>query len=231
MTFENTRIDVWGDSILKGIVLDEKDGRYRVHEDNCVAKFAAITGAAITNHASFGMTVGKAFERIQRALSRRVPGKDDVVLLEYGGNDCDFLWAEISENPEGRHFPKTPIDRFGGLLQSIIDLFRSLKIEPVLMSLPPLEPARYFAWLSRGLNIDSIRSWLGDASRIYRWQEAYNDVVCQTANRNGLLLLDVRRDFLISENYGSMMCADGIHPNASGQNSILESVISAVRRL
>ncbi|OHE71801.1 MAG: GDSL family lipase [Treponema sp. RIFOXYC1_FULL_61_9] len=231
MTFENTRIDIWGDSIMKGIVLDETDGRYRVPQKNCVARFAEITGAAVMNHASFGMTVGKAFERITRSLARKLPGTDEIALLEYGGNDCDFNWAEISANPEGGHFPKTPLDRFAAILQSIIDLFRSFRIEPVLMSLPPLDADKYFAWLSRGLNIGNLRSWLGDINRIYRWQEAYNNVVRQTANRNGLFLIDVRQDFLISGNYGAKMCADGIHPNESGQTIILESALSAVRQI
>jgi lysophospholipase L1-like esterase len=231
MNLKDRRISVWGDSILKGVVLDETDGRYRVLENNCVARFADITGTTIANHASFGMTAGKALERIQRALSRNPPNKDDLVVIEYGGNDCDFVWAEVASDPTGRHLPKTPIDRFGTLLQSIIDLFKSLRIEPTLMSLPPLDPGRYFAWLSRGLNVENIRSWLGDIHRIYRWQEAYNNIVFETANKNGLRLIDVRTDFLISDDYMSKICADGIHPNESGQNTILESVLAYVGRI
>lgn len=230
MNLENRRISVWGDSILKGVVLDETDGRYRVLENNCVDRFAAITGTAITNHAGFGMTAGKALERIKRAIARNIPAKDEIVLLEYGGNDCDFQWAEVAANPDGVHLPKTPIDQFGAVLQSIIDLFKSLHIRPILMALPPLEPGKYFAWLSRGLNADNLRSWLGDINRIYRWQEAYNSIVGQTANDNDLRLIDVRKNFLVSADYGSLICADGIHPNAAGQETILESVLSYVRK-
>ena len=230
MNLEKRRISIWGDSIMKGVVLDSTDGRYRVLENNCVNRFAAITGSAITNHAGFGMTAGKALERIGRAIERNAPAKDEIVLLEYGGNDCDFNWADIAANPDGLHLPKTPIEQFGTLLQSIIDLFKSLSIKPILMSLPPLDPGKYFAWLSRGLNVENLRNWLGDINRIYRWQEAYNAVVGQTANDNDLRLIDVRKNFLVSADYGSLICADGIHPNAAGQESILESVLSYVRK-
>jgi lysophospholipase L1-like esterase len=229
MELINRRISVWGDSILKGVVLDEADGRYRVLRDNCVEKFARITGAAISNHASFGMTTGKALERIRRALERTPPAEDDLVVLEYGGNDCDFCWAEVAADPEGKHLPKTPIDQFGTMLQSIIDLFKSLRVKPILMSLPPLDPGKYFSWLSRGLDAERLRAWLGDVNRIYRWQEAYNSVVLQIGMANGLRIIDVRRDFLVSDDCCSRICADGIHPNEAGQNTILESVLAYVR--
>jgi lysophospholipase L1-like esterase len=230
MNLENKRISIWGDSILKGVVLDDKDGRYHILENNCVDRFAGITGSAITNHAGFGMTTGKALERINRALARKPPEADEIVLLEYGGNDCDFQWAEVAADPKGVHLPKTPIDQFGTMLQSIIDLFKSLNIRPILMALPPLDPLKYFAWISRGLNIENIRSWLGDVHRIYRWQEAYNDIVVQTANDNDLRIIDVRKAFLVCDDYGSKFCSDGIHPNEAGHDTILGSVLSYVNR-
>ena len=39
MNIENRHISIWGDSIMKGVILDETEGRYRVLEENCVHKF------------------------------------------------------------------------------------------------------------------------------------------------------------------------------------------------
>lgn len=231
MDLENRQVSIWGDSILKGVVLDETDGRYHVLRNSCVDQFAELTGTEISNHASFGMTTGKALERIKRAFTKAIPDKNDIVVLEYGGNDCDFHWAEVAADPERKHSPKTPIDQFGTLFQSIIDLCKSAQVMPVLMTLPPLDPGKYFAWLSRGLNAENLRAWLGDINRIYRWQEAYNDIVAQVANVNGLPLINIRKDFLVSEKYTSLICADGIHPNESGHASILRSVLTYVRGL
>lgn len=231
MNLEHRKISIWGDSILKGVVLDDTDGRYRVLENNSVDRFAALTGTEVTNHASFGMTTGKAYERIERSLAKRLPEEDEIVLLEYGGNDCDFRWAEVAADPESKHLPKTPIDQFGTMLQSIIDLFKSIRIKPILMALPPLDPGRYFAWISRGLNVENLLAWLGDVNRIYRWQEAYNDIVVETAMDNELRIINVRQDFLVCDDYLSKFCTDGIHPNAAGQETILASVLSYVNRV
>ena len=76
MNIENRHITVWGDSILKGVVLDDTTGEYRVHPANCVTRFANATKTIISNHASFGMTTGKAFERIQRSIERNPPERN-----------------------------------------------------------------------------------------------------------------------------------------------------------
>jgi len=132
MNLQNVHINIWGDSILKGVVLDETNGRYQVLQNNCVDRFASLTGSIIDNHSSFGMTTGKALERIKRSLVRKAPDRSDIVLIEFGGNDCDFLWDEVSAKPGEQHLPKTPIGQFGEALQAIIDLFRSIDIKPVL---------------------------------------------------------------------------------------------------
>jgi lysophospholipase L1-like esterase len=226
MDIEKRHIEVWGDSILKGVVLDESSLSYRTLSENCVARFAQATKTDITNHASFGMTSLKAHERILKAVERNPPKSDDIVLVEFGGNDCDFHWSAISDRPDEYHEPKTPIAVFGKKMQEIIDTFRSFKIEPILMSLPPLEPNRYFEWISRGLNRANILKWLDDVNKIYRWQEAYNDIVVETAQSNGLRLIDVRKSFLVSDRYTSLICGDGIHPSARGHETIYNTFIS-----
>jgi acyl-CoA thioesterase I len=229
MNMNNKHISIWGDSILKGVILDEANGRYQVLENNCVDRFARLTGAVIDNHASFGMTTGKALERIKRSMIRKAPARDDIVLIEFGGNDCNFQWDEVSASPDEQHVPQTPIGQFGQALQSIINLFKSVGISPVLMALPPLEPGRFLDWVSRSLDRTNILAWLGDVNRIYRWQEAYSDIVVQTANDNHLRIIDVRKDFLVSDGYAAKFCADGMHPNEAGHDVILESILSYVR--
>jgi len=225
MNIENRHVSVWGDSIMKGIVLDASGEKYQVLDENCVARFAAATGVEVTNHASFGMTTGKAYERIQRSIEREPPAADDIVVIEFGGNDCDYNWAEISAEPDRHHEPKTPIAQFGDRLQSIVDAFVTRGLSPILVSLPPLEPNRYFEWLSRGLDKMNILKWLGDVNKIYRWQEAYNDILTTCARRNDLRLIDARKSFLVSERYGSLVCADGIHPNRNGHEVLYSTFL------
>jgi len=229
MTIENRHISVWGDSILKGIVRDDTPDGYRVLADNCVQRFALSTGASIANHASFGMTTVKAIERIARSIARNKPQEGDIVLIEFGGNDCDFRWDEISKTPDEAHEPKTPLALFGENLQAMIDVFKSLRTSPILMSLPPLEPNRYLEWISRGLSRVNILKWLDDVNKIYRWQEVYNDTVVDVARKNDLRLIDVRKRFLMSERYTSLICDDGIHPNERGHELLYSSFMDFVR--
>ncbi len=221
----NKNIIVWGDSILKGVILDEKDGRYKVMKDNSISSFAQITGFNVKNNAYFGMTSTKALNRISSTIDKMITDKENIVIIEFGGNDCDFNWSQVAENPDSVHQPKTSIESFKNTLQNMVDMFRGKGVTPVLMNLPPLEPERYFNWVSKGLSKENILHWLGDVARIYRWQEAYNNAVEWVSRQKDCRMIDVRESFLLSKNYSSQICADGIHPNEKGHKKILESML------
>lgn len=225
LELEDKKITIWGDSILKGVILDEEDGKYKVMKNNSISSFAEITGCSVKNNAYFGMTSTKALNRMSAAVEKHEIAKDEIVIIEFGGNDCDFNWSEVANAPESIHQPKTAISTFKDVLQNMISMFREKGINPILMNLPPLEPNRYFNWISRGLNKDNILHWLGDVAKIYRWQEAYNNAVEWIALQNSCKLINVRESFLISQNYSSHFCADGIHPNEKGHQKILESLL------
>lgn len=225
MEMIDKKITVWGDSILKGVVLDEQDGKYKVLKSSSMNSFAEITGCEVKNNAYFGMTSTKALNRIKASISKQMFGKDDIVIIEFGGNDCDFNWSEVANAPEEDHQPKTTIQSFKSSLMGIIDTFKEKGISPILMNLPPLEAERYFNWISKGLNKDNILEWLGDVAKIYRWQEAYSSAVEWVARQSNCKLINVRESFLVSSNYSSQFCADGIHPNEIGHKRILESLL------
>lgn len=226
MELVNKNIIIWGDSILKGVILDDEDGRYKVMKSNSISSFAEITGCNVKNNAYFGMTSTKALNRITTAVDKQPLNKDDIVIIEYGGNDCDFNWSEIANAPDAMHQPKTTIPNFKNSLQNIIDIFKKKGVTPILMNLPPLEPERYFQWVSRGLNKENLLGFLGDISKIYRWQEAYSSAAEWIARQNNCRLLNVRESFLICNNYSSQFCTDGIHPNEKGHKKILESLLA-----
>jgi lysophospholipase L1-like esterase len=225
MELADRSINVWGDSIMKGVILDEQDGKYKVLHNSSINSFAEITGCSVKNNAYFGMTSTKALNRITATISKYPLKKDDIVIIEFGGNDCDFNWNEIANDPDCAHQPKTPITNFKNSLIKIVDIFKEKGVNPILMNLPPLEPERYFNWISRGLNKDNILHWLGDVAKIYRWQEAYSSAVEWVARQSNCRIINVRDSFLMSDNYSSHFCADGIHPNEKGHQRILESLL------
>lgn len=226
MRLANKNIIVWGDSILKGVILDEQDGKYKVMKNNSISSFAEITGCTIKNNAYFGMTSTKALNRITTTIDKYPMGENDIVIIEFGGNDCDYNWSEVANDPDSVHQPKTTIENFKKSLQKMIDTFKQKGVTPILMNLPPLEPERYFNWISKGLNKENILHWLGDISRIYRWQEAYSCAAEWVARQSNCKMINVRESFLISTNYISQFCADGIHPNERGHQKILNSLLN-----
>ena len=219
-------ITIWGDSILKGVIWDEQDRKYKVMKNNSISSFAELTGCSVKNNAYFGMTSTKALNRIKASIDKQSLDNNDIVIIEFGGNDCDFNWSEVSDRPDDIHQPRTTIDAFKTSLQNMINMFKEKGVTPILMNLPPLEPERYFNWISRGLNKDNILHWLGDVSKIYRWQEAYNSAAEWIARQSNCSILNVRESFLMSNNYSSQFCADGIHPSEQGHKKILESLLA-----
>ena len=208
----------FGDSILKGVWYDETAGRYRLARD----RFASLTadGWTVENRAVMGMTTTAGWETMQRRL--REPA---VVLLAFGGNDCDYDWQKIAANPTAVHAPHTDRKTFATQYTRLVEYALSRGAAVILCNLVPLDAPRYMDWISRECDRDAILSWLGDVSMLYRWQEYYNRAVEEIAFRCGCPLIDVRSAFLASHRYPELLSADGIHPSPAG-HAMLDALIA-----
>jgi lysophospholipase L1-like esterase len=215
-------IGIFGDSIMKGVVLDEAKGKYIYLKNSFANSFVKKTGIAVDNYAKFGCTLTKG-EKIIDKVSANLE-KYKFIGLEFGGNDCDFFWADVARDPYANHQPNTPIDIFENLYSQIVEKLLGNNYRPLLFTLPPLDGERYFNWVSRGLNRDNILKWLGDVDFIYRWQEMYSLAIFKIAAAKGVPLIDIRSAFLRNRNYKSLICNDGIHPNEKGHALILNTI-------
>lgn len=211
---------LYGDSVTKGVVLDGVRNRYTFLKDSFASAFAAATGVAVDNFSRFGCTIGRGLEMITKR--KDTFAKYDYIVLEFGGNDCNFNWAEIAEAPEKEHIPATPLAEFESTYRRIIDGIRTGGGRPVMFNLPPIDSVKFFNWVSRGLNAENILKWLGDVEHIFRWHSSYNDVVCKVASETETPLVDIRSDFLNAPNYRELICEDGMHPNDSGHKLITD---------
>ncbi len=82
-------------------------------------------------------------------MYKDVIGKSpDIVLLEFGGNDCDYKWDDIAKNSDMEYKPNTDI-YFSRNILKMIDTLTDNHILPVLMTLPPLDHLKYFKWITR----------------------------------------------------------------------------------
>lgn len=217
-------IGLWGDSIGKGVIYDETRGRYAILKESCVNLLSKKLNCPIENHAVMGATAAQGMERMREDFLH----EGGIAVLEFGGNDCDMPWKEISEAPEKEYRPRATIEEFISSMEALIEKVRSAGMEAMLVTPPPLDAEKYFAWVSRGLNAEAILSFLGDVQHIARWQEGYAAAVREVAARTGSRLLDIRDAFLGAGPIGDFYCLDGIHPNAKGHELLARA---AERRL
>ena len=226
----NRVISIFGDSILKGVRMLSGTTRYGTTDDIGLESIAKSHDWILDNRSRFGCTVQKGEQLLNRQLEKgETPA---VVLLEYGGNDADFRWAEVAERPDGEHLPNTPLPVFVETMRRMIDTLRAHRVKPVLTTLPPILSERYLDWITRGgLSKEHILTWLGDANAIYRYQEKYSLAVERLARETGCPLVDLRSAFLEKRSLLPYLCEDGIHPSDAGQRLIHDALSAAAANI
>lgn len=225
------KICLFGDSISKGVIIDKALNRYATTKKsfaNLVSNNEAWMD--IANYSMLGCTISKGRSLIKRHISE--VENCDITVLEYGGNDSDFNWAEIAASPDTEHAPKTPIGEFEQSYREIIAKLKDMGKDIVMINLPPIDEHKYFNWFSYGLNSGNILKWLGGNERkIYEFHEGYNNTVCRVAEDEHIPLIDIRSPFLALDNYSSCLCDDGIHPNEEGHRLIARTIELALPSL
>ena len=225
------KICLFGDSIAKGIIIDEVLGKYTVTKSS----FANILSldkrwSSIKNFSMLGCTIAKGRSLIARHI--KSVENCDMVILEYGGNDSDHHWDEISQNPDLAHSPKTPIEDFAKDYRDIISGLKAMSKKIVMLNLPPIDHHKYFNWFCQNLNKMNILRWLGGSEEnIYKFHESYSICVSEIAADENIPLVDIRSGFLALGAYTDHLCADGIHPNEKGHRLIARIINDKVPSL
>lgn len=225
---KTTRIAALGDSITKGVVLNEQN-RYSAADQCFLDIISNELDLRIDNYGKFGCTVGYGNSVIERHTADIADS--DYTFIEYGGNDCDFDWMKIAQDPHGEHKARTPLEEFTEELSSLVAKIRELGSVPVLISLPPILSDTYFSFFSRSMSDEqknNIKEWLGgEIGIISRWHESYNRALFQVANQTRTQIIDITTPFdTFRGDLTSLYCADGIHPNARGHKLIAHSIIN-----
>ena len=226
---EKVNIAALGDSLTRGVVLNSEN-RYSVLKGSFIDIISEKLNLSIKNYGKFGCTIGFGHNVIDRHSSDI--SATDITFLEFGGNDCDFDWRGIADNPTSEHTPKTILDSFKNQFLSLIERVRNLGSKPIILSLPPIDSNAYFSFISRFMNEEqraNIIRWLGgDIDIITRWHETYNKALFEISESTGTPIIDITSPF---ENYNgdmmALMCSDGIHPNAQGHELIAGSIVGA----
>ena len=222
-----------GDSIIKGVLVQSEGerSRYSLADKSIVECCAEKLGGESLNLGKMGCTI-EAGERILNRYLDKMSGAQ-YVLLEYGGNDSDYNWQEIAEAPEKEHFPRTRLEVFEQVYERVINKIKEMGAIPLVLSLPPMDAERYFAFFSQkwedGFRANVMR-WLGGSTNtIMSGHELYNLATMRIAQRTGAQWIDVTSGLLKGHNFRAYLCDDGIHPNERGQRMIAEAVLQSLK--
>ena len=128
---------VFGDSLAKGVVLDSIKNRYTFLKDSFLSLVSQKTGINFTNYSKFGCDIKRGrdiFLKHKEELCNY-----DFIFIEFGGNDCNFDWKNISEHPDEVHQPQTPLDEFENTYRGIVSDIMALNAHPVSVSYTHLD--------------------------------------------------------------------------------------------
>jgi lysophospholipase L1-like esterase len=212
---------VYGDSLMKGTVIDE-GYRYHAIASEEIRLFEDAFQIKVENRARFGITIEKGKRILERDIETEPPST--YALIEFGGNDCNFNWRQVSDEPEREHKPFTVLSKFEEGYRFMLEKLRSFGTIPVLMTLPPIDAEKYFTFICRGNDSGRILKWLGDVHRIYRFQELYSNVITKVAISTGTALIDIRGAFLAKRDCRELIGLDGIHLNREGYALLFETI-------
>lgn len=88
------KISAFGDSVLRGVILD--GDKYRVSKNSFASICEEVLGVRIENKAKFGSTVAVGEKSLIRSLDTIQSSNGEYIVLEFGGNDCDYNWKKNS---------------------------------------------------------------------------------------------------------------------------------------
>ena len=218
-----------GDSVTKGVILTETN-KYSLTEHSYLDIVSRELDLQISNYGRFGSTVDTGDTMIRRH-SDEIAGSE-YTFIEYGGNDCDFDWMKIADSPMEDYAPKTRLEDFRKRFITLINKVRELGSKPIILSLPPILSAPYFAFFSRSMSQEqkeNVITWLGGSTDIIsRWHESYNRTLFMIAKETQTPIIDITTPFdTFRGDISSLYCADGIHPNAKGHRMIAATIVNS----
>ncbi len=225
----------FGDSLTRGVSYVK--GRLRILRNNYPAYLQKlmsedklnpeISRAEVINKGVFNDNSDLLLSRLEKDVIQEEP---TYVIIGIGGNDCDFVWKEVAAKPNDEHQPKVPLSRYANNLKELITKLKSNGITPVLTTLPPLDPARYYQTISTRFGTE-VSQWICKVGGIAYWHSKYNRTVKNIAEEMDVFLIDVRNALKNRGQLKDLISEDGIHLTEKGYKVMAAEIYDNLGKL
>ena len=216
-----------GDSVTRGVSYVR--GRLRIVKNNYPALLQSEVmetyPVEVLNKGVFNDNSDGLVHRFEKDV---LESGADVVLVEIGGNDCNFRWDEVALRPDSEHAAIVPLERYLSNLTKIVETCRKAGIIPVVLTILPLDPIRYYKHISSQYG-QNIAHWIGVCGGIEHWHGMYNRALKQLVQYLNILSIDVRTGFERAGNLADLLSDDGVHPTETGYQVLSQLVAQEMR--
>jgi len=209
------KIVCFGDSLTRGV--SYLKGRARIIKDNYptfLQRFFALDQEEmiVVNKGVFNDNSSLLINRLEKDVLLENP---NYVLINIGGNDCNFKWDEVAEFPESVHEPIVPVAEYINNIKNIIQKVKEYNITPIILTLPPLDPVRYYEFIASKYG-HAVSHWISRCGGIEHWHGIYNRQLTKLIEQLHVPFIDVRTNLKKSGDLSEFISDDGIHLNAAG---------------
>jgi isoamyl acetate esterase len=210
------KIVCFGDSITKGVTYIK--GRLRIVKENYPSILqnlfseSAAADVTVVNKGVFNDNSDLLVTRLDRDVLSEEP---DYAIIGIGGNDCNFNWGEVAENPEKEHEATVPLDRYLDNVKNMVLRIKEGGITPVVLTLPPLDPVRYYKAISTAYD-KSISHWISICGGIEHWHGLYNRSLNNLIEELDVFKIDIRTAIKNAGDLSALISDDGIHLTREG---------------
>lgn len=224
------KIICFGDSITRGVSFVK--GRLRIIKDNYPTFLEKLFSVNISediivlNKGVFNDNSHLLLKRLEKDVLAEKP---NYVLLNVGGNDCNFNWQEVAESPNSNHEPIVPVQQYMENIKQMVTKMKQSNITPILITLPPLDPVRYYKFIADKYGT-TISHWISCCGGIEHWHSLYNLQLNKLIEQFNLPNIDVRTALKKEGNATDFISDDGIHLNADGYRKMSEVIFEEMLR-
>lgn len=211
---------IFGDSLLRGVMPDEQ-GLY--HSTNSIG-FDELENRyqiCIKNYSMPTFTVKQGWAWMQKNMEAS-GAKPDLVILEFGGNDCDYRWGEMRDSCHRlTEIHRTPIDEFVKVYTDMTEYLADRGIETAVTLCPQFPVGVYLKHLiASGIPEQVIKTYIETPDMVIRDYKAYKSEIVKLAEKKRIPVIDIEKTFAFLTDLEDYYSMDGLHPNEKGYRLI-----------